>query len=300
MESPELTELLVDQVHGVHTTASKDEVRRDTRSVLGALRRMLDEDLPAKSRHALHSMSIAHDDWSAINQTLRARHHPKVQQLGLQTLRIIEKHGSSGPAAVEGAMRRHLMENLPQLSILKAKLIPERISHLYRRWMLNKFGNETATGPTPGLWRGMLEPTALTRMQHARRRQENEQAQPSSEAHARLLQFVNMTLSIKEKGGAGDHFLQPDLTGPQIGVSVISVLLVLAVEVLLHLEIFARHTEGYDFYLPWWAWLILIGPTQAFSIATCSFGLSGFCKFELSVLGLHQIEAVIGFIYVFR
>lgn len=107
---------------------------------------------------------------------------------------------------------------------------------------------------------------------------------------ARRLQPIEIGVAVQT-----DAWANPVLNGFTFGLGLASNLMLLGFEVCLHLEFFLP-----GFYMPWWAWLLLIGPTEGLGITTCIFGLSIFCKMMLGAVGVHVIEGTMGLIYFAR
>jgi len=200
------------------------------------------------------------------------------------------------------------MSHLAELSILKAKVIPDRVAALFQGWCSANFGNGTGRGPTPSLWRGLLSPEAMASMRsmqtnktaHSHQAIREHPASRLLTAHPTGVNVKDFKFEISEKV-EGYPFKNPELTKTQLSVSIVSTILTTATEILFHVEFFARSAAFYyKFYMPWWGWLLMTVPTQAFAVSTCSFGLSKYCWYEIGVIGVHQLEALIGIVYKFR
>jgi hypothetical protein len=77
----------------------------------------------------------------------------------------------------------------------------------------------------------------------------------------------------------------PKLNTVELTFSIISVVLIVALELLIHLDILI---EG--FQMPTWGWLMLVCPTEGTALATCMIGLTIWCDFIFAAVGLNIVD----------
>lgn len=333
LESPEFCELLVQQVHPI-SNRSRDWLRVGVGTFAKGFSALVDKHLKPEHRQALRDTRLTQDQWNDIGTMISAVRDPRVANLGREALLVVrnDTDSHSDPESMHVRLKDFVEQKLAEISILQDKHVPDSVRRMAEAWLLRRFrsrnggsGGQGSAGPGPQLWRGMLAPEVLERLRENRtvhtRADEVEMGFPAADLERRLLeeqhsefyddarrlqastaaffedqhmgrmlQAIEIGVTVQE-----DAWANPVLNGLTFGLGLASNLMLIGFEVCLHLEFFLP-----GFYMPWWAWLLLIGPTEGLGITSCIFGLSIFCKMMLGAVGVHVIEGTMGLIYFAR
>lgn len=324
VEHPEFVELIVGQVHSLHSNKTKAWLRVGIASVCKGVAELLDKHLEPEPKQALYDVRLSDSQWRDLSKLLEAGRDPRVGQLGREGLEVIQRHMFENPARTDDRLQDMLQGKLAEISILRDQLLPDSMSKLVEAWVSRRFGAEHASEgedeesrfgaanvrstdrPGVPLWRGMLHEQVLAGLRNGSSSDSGSVVDAQAVAPStvgpesdfrRLLDTFASELSRRLQdapageipGDAVASWFHPDLNALEFSFSIASLSMVSVFEVLFHIEYF-----DHNFRMPWWAWMLIIIPTEAGTVSTCFWGFSLWCEIILGFIGLHEIELVMG------
>jgi hypothetical protein len=321
-------DLIVSQVHGVHSNRTKQWLGVTIAPFAEGLSRLLDKHLKPKSRAALHQARLSEQQWRDLGKVMNGFRNGRAKKLGKEVLLTVREGNCTDASSARGRLAALSQSKLAELAILRDKLVPKSITKLAKHVMTQRLKQQRPQDQSAvDIWRGMFEPAVLALMcgnatavvQSERphwgaasipsRRLEDAHDVFVDDFHTGLRQ-LHAELARRFQEGSGERRLQavditveaqtdawanPELNGMEMGLSLASVCTLLSFEVLLHLEFFVD-----NFYMPWWAWLLIMLPTEGLGVTTCIIGFSRYCQMILGALGVHLVEGTMGLIYYER
>lgn len=275
MNGPQLRNLLVNEIQPLMSGKTGSEIALGVNQTLNRLQNIVVKRLPQEQRDALEQNQVETRTWSDIARLIRAMRDPRIKELGRETFEMIRNSSVfEDPEALSLKIVNRLRHKGEELNSLRKELIPHSFTEALDRWSKENLGTGSTTETHSKAWRGMLDPS-ITRLMRGNGTIEIDMTEGREK--------IDMTEGRRLNMGTWAH---PVLNGFELTIGITTVVLIAAMEIMIHIEIFNS-----KFSMPTWAWMMVIMPAQTVGVWTCVTGLSIWCDLVFGALGLNVLDA---------
>jgi len=252
-DAPQFEQLLFERVQPIlGSSVGHEELSGHIKQQIRNLKETAEQHLPKAQARVLKNAKVTDQTWQDLKDMGTGVNHPVVQEAGKITLGVIRDNLFSS----EKVMTQHLKEALApsayQLMKLRSQIVPEHVDRRLGAWA--KMHNESHAA-----LKGLMDTGALEAL-----REHGPSANALSLAGRRLA-FLGM----------GDKAL-----------GIFAVVAVAIGEILIHCEMFIK-----NFFIPQYAWVLILIPMQVVSSLACAKGVNVYCDTIMGFMGLNSLDA---------
>lgn len=279
--NPEFRVLLANEIRPLLQGHNEDQIKMGVNTTLNRLDNIVVKNLPKEQREILEKQEVEAQTWADFAALAKAMRDPRVQRLGKEAFQVIRNSSIfDGPAVLSAKIIKHITDTgrVAEMQSLREELIPKGFTSALDRWAKENLANGGASDDSDAAhskaWRGMLDPS-ITKLMRG-----NGTIEIDYEYEGRRLDDKGRQLNM----GTWAH---PVLNGFETTLGITTVVLVTAMELVIHIEIINP-----KFHMPTWAWLLVFMPAQTVAVWTCVTGLSLWCDLVFGALGLNVLDAL--------
>lgn len=268
----------------------------------------MSKHLSSSEAQKLQNMRLSQDDWETVAKLLAALTDKRVQALGHSVIQEARANVLAGPAEIGKRVAARLQQE--HVESLANELLPQNYrSALLQRWA-------SATPSEDEIWKVMLDPTgkglgqirdtstitipssALLGSEKLERSLREAKVLPKlgnaltreevAEALARIHNSTNTKDAPARTLRDGPWAKDFTLNGVELALGITTVTFTTAAETLLHIDMIGR-----NFNIPYWAHAMLFVPMLSTGTVTCVVGLSWWCEYFLSALGINLLDGIL-------
>lgn len=269
IHNPQLRVLLETEIQPLMQDKDSAMIASGVNATLNRLENVVVKNLPKEQREMIEKQQISARTWADFAALAKAMRDPRVKELGRNAFDVIRNSSVfEGPKALSLKIMDHLMPRAAELNSLRKELIPRSFTEALDRWAQERHlvGSELTDESHSEAWRGMLDPR-ITKLMRGNGTIE-----------------IDMTAGRRLNAGTWAH---PVLNGFETTVGITTVVLVVVMEIMLHIEVLNP-----KFSLPTWAWMMILVPANTVAVWTCVTGLSLWCDLVFGALGLNVLDAI--------
>jgi hypothetical protein len=246
-DAPEMHRMLLESARPVlGATMNDEELSGHIKNTIKHLKERADTDLPQDQAAALKNAQLTPQQWQDLGQTARASRDRQVHKAGLLALQVLRANLFSSEKVIAEKMKEALTPYARSLIKLRSQVVTEHMDVALNKWA------QSQQGETHGAWRGLLD-------------------SPS------VLQPIR-------DGEAPSRRLALGVGGTPVGV--LSVVLVMIGEILVHVDMFVP-----NFSIPQWAWKLIMTPAEVTTALACTNGANAYCNTIMGTMGVNVLDA---------
>lgn len=266
IRNPEFRALLQNEIQPLMQNTHASRIASGVNSTLNRLDNFVVKRLPQEQRDILEKQQISARTWADFAALAKAMRDPRVKDLGKDVFNVIRNASIfDGPTTLSLKIVDHLMPRASELNAMRKELIPSTFTDALHKWSREHLGNATEADSHSKVWRGMLDPS-ITKLMRGNGTIE-----------------IDLTEGRRLNMGTWAH---PVLNPFETTLGITAVVLVTAMEILIHVEILNP-----KFSMPTWGWMAILVPTHTVAVWTCVTGLSLWCDLVFGALGLNVLDA---------